>query len=352
MPSLRTPGSPPPASRSLWPLAALVMLAVAGPVRAGETAATRQATVAIFPFADRTATPDVMDLLRPLIEAQAARRAERVISAAALRPVLRAHRIRSAAGIDAAQAGIIHAETGADFALLGSCDMAREADDPELILSARLLALPSARVVAAASAGACGSDFAGLFGIGRIDSLDALAPRVVARLFDELDRPRRSASGSPEAARVAIVPLGDLSGWLHAGEIASSALLAGLVHEGCDVVEPGVVSAIFMENGFVPRGEVDYRFLSLLAEQTGAGAVVTGTVQEFWPEQGSTPPHIELGVRLLDAREHRILLAEERARSGDDGLVVLGTGRTPSLAGVLDDMLRPLVRRVHDSTPR
>lgn len=321
------------------------------PARAedGHVSPLRQASVIILPFADYTRLPGTRELLYPWIEAEIAARAGFFVSEDTARSVLRAHRIRASAGLSAEEAAIIHEETGVTTALLGSFDVRRDGPDPELALSVRILDLPTARILAAASYGATGSQFAGLFGRGRIDSLADLTPRVVRRLFQELDQPADAWPVAGHAPRIALAPFDNLSDHLHAGEIVSGVLLSRLVREGFVVIEPGIIGDIFRESGLVPWGEVGYGLLDRIDEQEAVGGVITGVVQRFEPSSGpASPPRVEFGARLLDPKDHRIVLAHDRSRSGNDGWIVFGTGRVASIAEVTEESLDPLVREIHE----
>jgi hypothetical protein len=311
--------------------------------------------VAVLLFSNYTGTSIAVDAVMPRVYDELDARRADYRTHDELRPVLRAHRIRAASGIGPEDARTLREETGAGLLLLGTLDILEPDGILEAGVSARIVEIEGMRVIAAESAAATGEDFAGLFGVGRVVSVDELAARVVRELFEGLDRSfARTAAPDSGAPRVAIVPLDDKSDRGHAGDAFSSILASELLRGGFDVVEPGIVHGLGLESGSMRWGEVDHPTLERFAEVLDADFVVTGEVAEFQPARGEVEhaaPSLALGARLVDARARRLVLSWDDARGGRDGEHVLGLGRVWSLGRLARDAAARFVSRIARETP-
>lgn len=339
----------------------LLALAIAVPqhVPAGESGPDVGApsavgpVLAVLPFADHTDEADAKTLFVSLIETRLARGNFDLITTDDIRGTLRRLRIRSSGGASTAEAAAIVRELGARYLLLGSLDFFLPGVIPEAGFSARLLDTETMRIVWAASVAATGEDYAGLFGIGRVTSMEMLAEKLVEKAFaafeETVDARRVAAEPQPGSPVFAVVPFDNLSENRRAGEIVSSITLTQLVARGAEVVEPGAVLEIFRAGNRSPRGEIDLALLEQVRSALNAAYVITGTVDRFrpgLPAVESSAPEIELGGRLIDARSGRIVAAHEVSGRGSDSNTLSAVGSRHSLGALAGKMIDRLLDKL------
>ncbi len=315
---------------------------------------------AFLSLANRTEEPNAQETIRSLIRRGIESRGVRCVPDSVLRGILRKYRIRTAdLGVDADQAREIGENTGAKDLILGSIDIWRSDQDPEVGLSLRIVRVGDMRIVGASSVSARGRDYERAFGFGRISTVEDLAPRVVEKLLGELDHspppdpPGRSGEDSAgpgserESPRVSLVPLDNLSAVTHGGEIVTSILLSTMVQAGFDVLEPGVVNGVFARCQQLPRGEIDYALIHALADATGPRLIVTGVVQDLVPAPGPEGvPRFEFGARGIDGRTGRVVFTVDGGGNGGDSGTILRLRRVRSLTGLVERSLTPVIEAV------
>jgi TolB-like protein len=315
------------------------------------------ASVGVLLFGNYTGTSRAVEAVMPRIYEELDARGVGYVSHSDLRPVLRKHRIRAGTGIGTEDARAIRQETETSHLLLGSFDIFQSEGNPEIGVSARILEIESMRIVAGHSEAATGEDFAGLFGIGRVTSVDELARRVVTELFEELERSMAEEAGGDVGARssrsLAVVTFDNVSDTMHAGDAVSTMLISELLHEGFAVVEPGMVNALFLKHRRVWRGGIDYPNLAQLTEAFGVDFVVTGDVETFRTARNTTDaigPSLSIGARVLSAPDGRLLMSFDDYRTGGDSEKLFQIGRYHSLGRLVRHTVQELVRKIEKST--
>lgn len=302
---------------------------------------TTRPRVGVIPFANFTGSNEAADSLLPLINRQLAARNVELLPRDSLRNIMRARRIRMTGAIDTRSAQQLHETLGVDLLLTGSIDFYSTDDNPEVGLSLRLYDCVQQRLVWTNSVAASGEDYAGWFGIGRIKSAPILAERVVDEIFanspfgeDGMFATNGTDSATKAGARIAIVTFDDLTEQQRSGEIASVLLLSELWRQGYEIVEPGEVAATLAELRSLPRGKISVAEISRLREKLQADLIVTGTIYRFVPGRGmssESPPQVEMGLRLINAIDGKVLASVSSASAGDDSEGPFGIGRCYSL---------------------
>jgi hypothetical protein len=304
--------------------------------------------VGVIPFANFTGSNEAADSILPVINKQLAARNINLVPSDTLRSIMRARRIRITGSIDARSALQLREALGADLLLTGSIDFYSAIGNLEVGLSLRLYDCIKQRLVWAASVVASGEDYAGLFGIGRITSAPILTNRVVNEIFAQFPLGEdgmmsgsaqrtnndRADSIAKASVRIAIITFDNLTEQQRAGDIVSVLLLSELWRQGYEVVEPGDVAAALAELRSLPRGEISTEEISQLREKLLVDLVVTGTVYQFVPGRGGNsdlPPQVEMGLRLINAVDGRVLASVSSTRVGDDSEGPFGVGRFYSL---------------------
>ena len=255
-----------------------------------------------------------------------------------LRPILRAHRIRSVGSIGRTGAELLWHEAGVRYLLLGSIDVFEEGALPEAALSLRILDVTTLRIVWAGSGAGSGQDGSWLFGMGKTADIGILLDRIVGRLLAPLANcfPDRCVIGTT-GYTAAIIPLENYSDDMHAGDIATNILLTRLVALGIDVVEPGLVEDILVRRQVMPRGEIDLETLKAIRRECRASLLVTGAVDQFQPGRGdalTANPLLELSIRFLrSGASVQAIRAGQTA--GDRAETIFGLGREYSMGRLL-----------------
>ncbi|MCA9729237.1 MAG: hypothetical protein KC729_16235, partial [Candidatus Eisenbacteria bacterium] len=240
--------------------------------------------VALLPLVDYSEFGASDSLILSVLETELADRGIAFRSPDELRPVLRAHRIRSQGSLSQNEAEILARESGVGRALFTVvCGYAVDRA-PEFALSLRVVDLRTMDVEGAAVASAVGDDFAGWFGVGRKEESAALVAPIVRKALAELER---SPSHHLDLPRLLVVPFDDVGEHPRAGEVVTEAAFAELFAAGWPVVEPGLARDLFLRRHVVPRGGVDAPTLQALRDSLGVELVLTGEVQTFRSAQSS-----------------------------------------------------------------
>ena|GEM_PF-1473723 len=313
---------------------------------AGDT--TTRLKVGVIPFANFTGSNEAADSVLPLINKQLAARNVELIPRDSLRSIMRARRIRMTGAIDARNGLQLRETLGVDLLLTGSIDFYSTLENPEVGLSLRLYDCVQQRLVWTISVAASGEDYAGLFGIGRITSAPILAERVVNKIFDQFPLGRDGTTANLPLhvtinptdsvrrafTRIAIVTLDNFAEQQRSGDIASVLLLSELWRQGHEVVEPGEVATTLAELRSIPRGEISAEEISRLRKKLQVDLIVTGTIYRFVPGSGrssESSPQVEMGLRLINAADGKVLASVSSTRVGDDSEGAFGVGRCYSL---------------------
>lgn len=327
------------------------------PGDAGTEEASDVPAVLVLPFANYTQRNDAPQVLMPHVYRQLTERGITHLSATEIRPILRRHRIRSVGRIGAEAAAILRQETGAEAILVGSFDFYEELSQLEVGLSVRLVDIESSTLLAAASNAATGRDFERLFGLGRIESMEALAERVVNDLIDRLEIETalaRSVDGKESPGpcpRVAIVPFDNRSEYSYGGEVFGNILLSALVAGNYVVLEPGAVHEHFLSEQVMHRGQIDAPTLQSLSTRFDLCYVITGVVERYEVARGvsaTSYPELIFGARLLDARRGALVATVSSERNGGDSIVLLDMGRCRALGQLTRKTAKAVVERVDD----
>lgn len=334
-----------PRRLSIILLLAALGRAAAAPEPAGPE--TYGGRMALLPLENSTGRLKAVRLADSLLAGTLAGMGFSLLPDSSLRPLFRAHRIRSVGSIGRAGAGILRREAGIDYIILGSVDLFEEGTIPEVALSVRIVDAQSLRIVWAASGAGTGQDGTWLFGLGKTADMERLTRRVVERMLAPLAAcfPYRCVIGTTGYA-VAIVPFDNYSEDVHAGTIVTNVLLTRLVALNIDVLEPGVLAEALSLRQVAPRGEIDKETLRGIGRDFGVALVVTGAVDQFQVGHGdvlASNPEVEMSIRFVRAGTGSVAGIRAGQASGDRRETFFGLGREYSLGRLvrshLDDLL-------------
>lgn len=335
-------------------LALLAILALPLPGSAQEaTAALDSIDVVVLPFANYTGRYEALDSVLPVFYSGVELGGLRVMTHEELRPLLRRHRTRVVGEISQRAMRILREETGAEFAVVGSIDVYEPDTSFEVLISARVIDLRDERVVSAVSVGRTVQETERVFGRGRASEIEEVIGLVVSEFLESI-RPSLSGIVAPQTryhmcGLVAVVPMDDYSSRRHGARVIENLLIAELIRRDWAVVEPGVLREVLLDHSQAARGGVSDEVLELLRRELGTCFVLTGAVEDFAlaPAGGEVAvPHLDYGIRLIDAREMRLVDAVNESRNGLQGETVFGRGREYSMARLarasIEDLLEDL----------
>ena len=294
--------------------------------------------VVVLPFANLTGKHEAFEIVLPAVYARLRAHGLEVVRHDEIRPVLRRHRIRALGEIGSDDAILLREETGARYAVLGSLDIYRPERTFEVHVSARVLDLESLELITATSRGLSVQETESWFASGRASNVESVMRDVLDPLTADLIAAIRPPGPEREAYHtcglVALVPLDDYSSQRYAAEILRNLLMAELVDHGWQVVEPGFVREILLDEQRLARGGVSSEVQQILRNRLGVCWIVTGDLETFAVSpsgQEAATPSLNFGLRLIDARRSRLRAAVEVERDGADGEGLFGTGREYSM---------------------
>ena len=158
-------------------------------------------------------------------------------------------------------------------------------------------------------------------------------------------------------ARVAVLPLEDLSGEAAAAVGFSRMLYAELVRSGtCDVPETGVVEDAMDSLGIRNGGSLRRDQVKALGERLRVEYLLTGTLLESGTVRtgDGQVPSVGAALKLIEVATTRAVWAQVKFRTGEDRETVFGWGREKNpqiLAGSLaHDMIADFTILTADST--
>lgn len=107
-----------------------------------------------------------------------------------------------------------------------------------------------------------------------------------------------------------------------------------LHRRGYRLVEPGELTRLQQKLGIGFHGGAVAPLPEVLVDELGVGTIVTGIVTEFLPSRGGDSeigPHVELTLRMIDARTGELTAAASVVRDGADTETLFGIGRTDAI---------------------
>jgi TolB-like protein len=149
------------------------------------------------------------------------------------------------------------------------------------------------------------------------------------------------------AARIAVLPIENMSGQSVDGRAVEEGLRAALGARGLGVVDPEVLGASMARHRIRYTGGLDPAFAAALAAETGATAALVTSLERF---SDSGQPVVSLTLRLVSTTpELRILWIDDAGVTGIDRPGALDLGIVQDSAELLSMTLGRLVDRLASS---
>jgi TolB-like protein len=338
--------------RSLVIAAAFVVASAAagaGPAWTSE----RISTLAVFPVENLSGRGIPADEIRLFLGERLVSQGVTVLSDEALDDFMRRHRVRYAAGIDAATAASLRQETGVEGVVIASVSLSSDGVPPKISLTVRLVSTGDVPVVAwADDVGLSGDDAPGLLDLGLVDDYPVLFARALDGLADSLlaylttrqakARPRPASKFRPkvlyrnlalESGRtysVAVLPFFNLSGRRNAGEILAGLFMRHLsAFDGFRVVDTGEVRQQLLEARVIMDGGISLSDAERVAAVLDVDFVLAGRVlayQDYDGPEGQT--RADFSTIVIERKSRRVVWSSHSYNDGQDGVRFFGRGRS------------------------
>jgi len=109
--------------------------------------------------------------------------------------------------------------------------------------------------------------------------------------------------------RIAVLPFESLTTDEYAGEKIRKTVITELLSRGVDVVEPGEVTRVLIEQKIKSLGSVRTTDLQNMAKTLGVGALMMGSVEAYGISKGISVsyPEVSINLRLFEASSGNII---------------------------------------------
>jgi hypothetical protein len=302
--------------------------------------------IAVYPFENLTFEREALNSVMPGLRFRLAEMGMDAIYEDAFMDILLEERIRSSGYISTDLAKKLNEELQVSAFITGSIVAYSEGKNPEFGMVARLIDTEG-RILWASYASATGDDFRSVLGLGRIDRIDQLVPVVMERVFADFGK-GLSQQKDPSAYRIAVLLFRNQSFFKDAGKIVSYLFLQELVSRPAFVpVEFGDIRSVMVDKRIRAVGEIDYERIGQVLETLDIDGIILGAVEDYnVGDDTKSPPLVEISVRLVDAREKKILWYESEHLEGDDEVIALEWGMIRSTDKVARRAVEKLVNRL------
>jgi TolB-like protein len=341
----------------------LVLLIPAGPKTALGNEGT--STVAVFPVENLSGGSAPVAEIRQFLEDRLTGAGIGLLGDAALDDFMTRHRVRYAAGIDAATAELLKQETGVGGVVIASVELVNDAVPPKVALTARLVSVEGPPVVVwADDVGLSGDDAPGLLDLGLVEDYEELLTRALNRIADSLlnhlgaGQPVATSKAAPkfrpkiayrrmvlEPGRtytVAVLPFFNRSERRNAGDVLALLFARHLsAFGGFRVIDAGEVRRQLLEARVIMDGGVSIADADLVATVLDADFVLAGRVLYYEDQEGADAnPKVDFSTVLIERASGRVVWSSQSDNTGDDGVRFFGRGRSATAHLMATQMVR------------
>jgi TolB-like protein len=327
------------------------------------SAQERVSAIAVFPVENLSGDNVPADEIRAFLIERLVAEGFRVLTVEALDGFMTRHRIRYAAGIDAATADALRQETGVDGVVFTSVELSSGAVPPKVAIMARLVSIKAApAVVWADDVGKAGDDAPGLLALGIVNDYQTLQARALDHLARSLltylatgtstasqpaskFRPKTFYRGRAvvpgQTYSIAVLPFVNLTDRRGAGEILAWLFIRHLASvPQFRVIDSGVARQELLNARIIMDGGVSISDADTLATLIEADFILGGRVLSYQDYEGSgAPPRVEFSTVLIEKTTRRVVWSSDSYNQGDDGVRFFGRGRTRTAHAMATQMV-------------
>lgn len=321
--------------------------------------------VAVFPVENLSGGSVPADQVRRFLIERLTAAGIRVLEDDALDEFIARHRVRYAAGIDAATAELLRQDTGVGGVVIASVEMSSEAVPPKIALHARLVSIRSApAVVWADDAGLSGDDALGLFGMSVVNDYQKLLTSALSHVTDSLltylkageakpgpkaeskFRPKssyRSQAIQPgKAYTIAVLPFFNLSERRNAGDILALHFIRHLSGvQQFHVIDAGVTRRQLLDARVIMDGGISLSDAETVAALIDADLVLGGRVLRYEDYEGPAGrTRVEFSTVLIERQSRRVVWSSDSYNEGSDGVWFFERGTSRTAHAMATQMVR------------
>ncbi len=300
--------------------------------------------VAVLPFENFTENEDAPKHIFPLITGTLSGKGLEVIDETSLNDFLCKERIRSTGYVSKELAGKIRERFKVGSVLAGSILSFSSGENPRFGILARLIDSSEGEILWADYASATGEDFLTMFDLGKVNTLAHLTPRVTDMLFASFTVDGLNRASEP-AQRIAVMPFRNNSDFKNAGMIAMHMFIIELLkNPDYRPVEYGNIRNSIVSLKIRNKGELSFNQINSLSNTVRAKGIVVGVVNNYsLGTDVSSPPKVDITVRLIDGQSNKIVWYSSSQLSGEENIIALDWGRIRSVHTVAYRVVTQLV---------
>jgi TolB-like protein len=256
-------------------------------------------------------------------------------------------RIRSASYISKKIAREVGKELNAKTILTGSVVSFSSEGNPKVGILSRLIDSSTGVILWADYVSVSGDDYSIVFGMGTIRKVEELVPKMLDKLFASFSM-GISPMNKESVYRIAVMPFKNNSGSPNAGMIATHMFLVELLKDPAfEPVEYGEIRKLCVELKIRNKGELEFKNIKAISEALGTYMILLGSVDDYvYGTKSSAVPNVGISVRLLDARENRILWYNKLQLSGEEDIIAFDWGNVRQVDKLAYKAVSELVREL------
>jgi TolB-like protein len=304
--------------------------------------------IAVFTFENLTEESGALNAIMPSVKSVLQREGFELLDEAGLDQFLIRERVRTTGYINSELAQKMRNEFGVSAVLLGNVFRFSADSNPQLGLSARLVDSSTGAIIWSNYASATGDDFSGLLGLGRLNAIEELLPKVINRLFAGFSAVPPSLKEKESTITIAVMPFLNKTTVPGAGMIPTYMFLVELFKNPVFVpLEYGDIRKVIEISRIRDKGEVEYKSIGEIAGDLKADVILVGAIEKYSDGRDtSSAPEVVISARLIDARKNRIVWCDSSEMNGDDNISVLDWGKLRSVDKVAYRVVEQLAKRM------
>ncbi len=303
--------------------------------------------IVVLPFDNLTKENNAVNKIMPGLKQRLKDRGLHVIDEDLLSDFLCNRRIRSASYISKKIAQEVGRELKAKTILTGSVVSFSSEGTPKVGVLSRLIDSSTGVILWADYVSVSGDDYSVVFGLGAIRKVEELVPKVLDKLFASFSM-GISPMNTESVYRIAVMPFKNNSGSPNAGIIATHMFMVELLKDPAfEPVEYGEIRKLCVELKIRNKGELEFKNIKAISEALGTYMILLGSVDDYvYGTKSSAVPNVGISVRLLDARENRILWYNKLQLSGEEDIIAFDWGNVRQVDKLAYKAVSELVRKL------
>ena len=310
----------------------------------------RDRDIAVIPFVNLTKNSEASAQYEDVVMIQMVICFGDIIPLETLKPVLRKNRLRLVGKIDEGSAAVIREKTNVEYLITGSYDTYDNIENLQSGISLRVIDIETMSVLWAKSIYFNDMDRVAIFDVKEQEELLFFIRREMWKEHQVLNLAYLDSvkAAIVNRTKVAVVDFDNASEYHRAGAIATNQLISYLVNEGYNVIEPGLISELMINNQVNYRGEIDLNIIKRLYKDYDVNLIVTGTVEDYKtipPTAALLSPEVEISMRFIDPQTQGIIDMYNERITGDAGELFFKLGKIRSAEKVSNNVIQAVIKK-------